>query len=244
MTPAILLRDLTVSYRRHPALHHISGEFAAGSMTAIVGANGAGKSTLLKSILGLVRVDAGEVILGEPRSRIAYLPQQAEVDRNFPISVMDCVLMGDWRRSSIWHSITPDTDQRASAALAAVGLQGFEKRSIGTLSAGQFQRVLFARMIMQDAAIVLLDEPFNAIDERTTQDLLQIVCQWHQQGRTVIAVLHDNNLVYQYFPQTLLLARRVIAWGATDQALTEEQLQQARRVRAAWDPDALVCHTS
>lgn len=238
---AIHLRNLTVSYRRHPALHHIDGVFEEGSLTAIIGANGAGKSTLLKSIQGLVPFDSGQIMTTMPRKRIAYLPQQSEVDRSFPITVMDCVLMGDWGHSGAFRRIKADALQRVQRAIATVGLQGFEGRPLSTLSAGQFQRVLFARAMVQDAALILLDEPFNAIDERTVAELMAIVQQWHREGRTVLAVVHDKELVWRHFPQTLLLARRVIAWGPTSEVLRPELLQRARLMHEAWDDTAQVC---
>ena len=113
---------------------------------------------------------------------------------------------------------------------------------MGSLSSGQFQRVLFARMLVQEADLILLDEPFNAIDSRTTEALLQIVAQWHAQGRTVVAVLHDDNQVRAYFPQTLMLARELVAWGETSQVLTVANLQRARALAEAWDDRAEICH--
>ena len=130
---------------------------------------------------------------------------------------------------------------RATEALAAVGLVGFERRLIGELSVGQLQRVLFARLLMQDAPIILLDEPFNALDTRTADDLLQVVLNWHRQARTVIAVLHDMNMVLAHFPQTLLLAREVIAWGDSAQVLAPENLAQARQTSEYWDERAPWC---
>ena len=127
------------------------------------------------------------------------------------------------------------------AALQTVGLQGFERRAVGSLSSGQFQRVMFARMLVQDAQLILLDEPFNAVDAKTTARLLALVRQWHQEQRTVIAVLHDDAQVRQYFPQTLLLARELVAWGPTGDVLTEANLQRARAMAEAWDETAEVC---
>ncbi|PUA20243.1 metal ABC transporter ATP-binding protein [Glaciimonas sp. PCH181] len=238
---AVTLHNLTVAYRQHPALHHISGSFESGSLTAIIGPNGAGKSTLLKSLLGLVRIDGGHVDISVPRKRIAYLPQQAEIDRGFPISVLDCVLLGYWQRAGLFGGITQAMAVKADAALHAVGLEGFADRSIGSLSAGQFQRVLFARILLQDAELILLDEPFNAVDAKTTEDLLVIVQSWHAQQRTVIAVLHDNEQVRRYFPQAVMLARRLVAWGDTATVLTDEHLRLAKNMPEAQDPNAPFC---
>lgn len=240
--PIITLRNLTVSYRQHPALHHISGSFAAGSLTAVVGPNGAGKSTLLKSIIGLLPLeDRSALRLHLPRAQMAYLPQVAEIDRSFPIHVRDCVLLGCWAASGAWGCLTRAVRAQADEALRAVGLGGFERRNIGSLSSGQFQRLLFARLLLQDAALILLDEPFNAVDAKTTNDLLQLVRHWQQQQRTVVAVLHDDALVHQHFPQTLLLARELVGWGATAEVLTAPHLARARSMAEAWDDAAGLC---
>ena len=237
----VTLDDLTVAFRRHPALHHISGQFAKGSLTAITGPNGAGKSTLLKSILGLLPLTSGSVKVAPELRRIAYLPQQSEIDRSFPILVRDCVLLGYWQRMGQFGMISATLMTQAESALSAVGLEGFSQRAIGSLSAGQFQRVLFARILLQDADLILLDEPFNAIDCKTTTELLRIVASWHQEGRTVIAVLHDHAQVRSYFPQTLLLARNVIAWGDTATVMTDDYLRRAKVMAEAWDENAPLC---
>lgn len=243
--PAVVLDKLTVSYRNHPALHHISGRFAQGSLTAVVGPNGSGKSTLLKSIMGLLPTQGGaaggSVTVNTPRQRIAYLPQLAELDRRFPINVCDCVLLGLWGETGAWGSVTPHMLRSAHAALQTVGLDGFERRNVGALSAGQLQRVMFARMLVQDAQLILLDEPFNAIDAQTTSELLALVQQWHRQQRTVITVLHDDALVRQHFPHTVLLARELVGWGPTAQVLTAPHLAQARAMAQAWDETAEIC---
>ena len=151
MSPApigaqVTIENLTVAYERHPALHHIGGCFAAGSLTAIVGPNGAGKSSLIKAIAGALRPAGGRIDRGAAgQDRIAYLPQQSEIERSFPITVLDTVMLGHWRRIGWRHGVTPAEAAAAAAALAAVGLGHFEDRPISTLSAGQFQRVLFAR---------------------------------------------------------------------------------------------------
>ncbi|HYW57632.1 MAG TPA: zinc ABC transporter ATP-binding protein AztA [Polaromonas sp.] len=237
----VSLDNLTVSYHQHPALHHISGEFLSGSLTAVVGPNGSGKSTLLKSIMGLLPTSGGNIKVSVPGARMAYLPQVAEIDRSFPISVHDCVLLGCWQQQGPWGCVDDGQHARVSAAIDAVGLNGFEQRPISSLSSGQLQRVLFARMLVQDADLILLDEPFNAIDSKTTAALLGIIAQWQQQGRTVMAVLHDDAQVRRHFPQTLLLARELVAWGPTAQVMTEAHLSTARAMAEAWDEDAELC---
>lgn len=241
MSVQIDLDDITVAYRRHPALHHVGGRFEGGSLTAVIGPNGAGKSTLLKSVMGLVPVDSGRIVQSPNAPRIAYMPQQSEIDRSFPISVLDCVLLGHWQAEGLLRRLTAAHLTEAEAALHAVGLDGFSQRSIGTLSAGQFQRMLFARLLLQDAALILLDEPFNAIDARTTAELMRVIRGWHGEGRTIIAVLHDYELVREHFPQTLLLARHLIAWGDTATALTSDHLRLAGAMAEAWDEAAAPC---
>lgn len=238
----ITLDNLTLTYQRHPAIHHLSGSFAPGSMTAIIGPNGAGKSSLLKAIVGLMPPSAGRVKLkGCQRQDIAYLPQSAEMDRSFPLSVLDCVLMGAWRTVGPFRRLGKEVHGEGLKALAAVGLSGFERRMISELSAGQFQRVLFARVMVQDAPVILLDEPFNAIDARTTADLLGLVRRWHGEQRTIIAVLHDMEQVRQNFPETLMVARELIGWGRTEETLTPDNLGRARARSEAWDDHAGVC---
>lgn len=243
MTEALVRFDnLTLGYERHPAVHHLSGELRAGGMTAVIGPNGAGKSTLLKGIVGLVRPLGGGIALdGLDPAEIAYLPQQADIDRSFPISVLDVVGLGHWRRIGAFGAVTPGLRDAAVAALEAVGLRGFERRAIGSLSAGQFQRALFARLLLQDARLILLDEPFTAIDTRTTQDLLGVVERWHGEGRAVVAVLHDFDQVRAHFPEALLMARSAVAWGPTAEVLRPENLLRARAVAEAWDETAAPC---
>lgn len=243
---AVTLDNLTLTYNRHPAVHHVSGRFATGSLTAIVGPNGAGKSTLLKGIAGVLRSSSGGISVNRVgRARLGYLPQHQDLDRSFPIDVLDTVLLGlsgsRGLLAGLFGAFGGEDRTRAIAALAAVGLSGFEHRPIAELSAGQFQRVLFARLMVQDARLILLDEPFNAIDARTTEDLLAIVKRWHGEGRTVIAVLHDLEQVRTHFPNTLLLAREAIAWGRTADVLTEPNLTAARTLSEAWDDHAEPC---
>ena len=123
---------------------------------------------------------------------------------------------------------------KIAGALAAVGLTGFENRSIGTLSGGQMQRTLFARVLLQDARLIVLDEPFNAVDAKTSADLLALVQRWHAEKRTVLAALHDMELVRANFPETLLLARGPVAWGPTADVLTADNLLAARRMCEAF----------
>ena len=239
MTAALRLTNLTVSYDRHPAVHHVSAEIPAGEMTAIVGPNGAGKSTLLKALLGLAPRIEGRIEC--TARRIAYLPQQAEIDRSFPISVLDTVLLGRWSRFGGFGAAKHVDLHDAHHAIEAVGLGGFERRPIDTLSVGQFQRVLFARLLLQDADLVLLDEPFAAIDSKTVADLMVVIRRWREEKRTVVAVLHDFDQVRRDFPHALLLARELVDVGPTSRVLSSENLLRARAMAEAWDEQAGAC---
>jgi zinc/manganese transport system ATP-binding protein len=242
MAAQLKFSDVTLGYDRHPAVHHLSGEVASGALLAVVGPNGAGKSTLFRGLVGILKPLAGAISLSGLDVRdIAYLPQIAEIDRSFPISVFDFVSTGLWRATGLLGGIGKAQRAKIAQALAAVGLTGFENRSIGTLSGGQTQRMLFARVLLQDAPVIVLDEPFNAIDTRTADDLLALAKHWHGEGRTVIAALHDMELVRAHFPETLLLARAPVAWGATAEVLTDENLNEARRMCEAFDDSAAAC---
>jgi zinc/manganese transport system ATP-binding protein len=240
MIAHVRFSDLTLGYDRHPAVHHLSGTVDEGALLAVVGPNGAGKSTLFKGIIGALPPLAGKIEFnGFVAHDIAYLPQIAEIDRTFPISVYDMVATGLWKRAGAFGGL----GQRGTVeqAIATVGLTGFEQRPIGTLSGGQMQRMLFARVLLQDARVIVLDEPFNAIDVKTVGDLLGLVRRWHDENRTVMAALHDIQLVEQHFPQTLLLAREPVAWGDTAQVLSAENLRKAREMCEAFDDQAAAC---
>jgi zinc/manganese transport system ATP-binding protein len=240
--PAITFHNLTLGYDRHPAAHHISGEVPRGDLLAVIGPNGAGKSTLLKGIVGELKPLGGSLDLdGLKKSDIAYLPQQIDVDRRFPISVFDCVAMGLWREIGAWRGLDAARTDAVRRALARVGLQDLGNRPVGALSGGQFQRVLFARLLLQDASLILLDEPFRAVDTKTVADLVRLILAWHAEGRTVLAALHDIEQVRAYFPSTLLLAREVVAWGETQKVLTEDNLARSRQLIEAFDEQAEIC---
>src|SRR5215471_13410695 len=216
----ILLHDVTVRYGRRVALEGVSGEFGSGSLTAVVGANGAGKTTLLSAIAGAVPLASG-VVDCTVRERLAYLPQIAVIDRDYPLTVSELITLGGWRRFGAFRSPGAAMRERAAAAAETVGLAQRLRHPIGELSVGELQRALFARVMLQDAAVILLDEPFAAVDATTLAVLLDQVVRWQREGRTVIAVLHDLDLVRARFPSTLVLARRCIAWGETEAALSE-----------------------
>jgi zinc/manganese transport system ATP-binding protein len=230
MKPAPIRLD-QVALRRggREVIRDLTGVFAPGSLTAVAGPNGTGKSTLLHAMCGLLPVASGRVDRGGLSARsIALLPQDGRLDRSFPISCRDVVALGWTARVGWFRRIGPEQYAAADRALALVGLDGLGHRPIGALSAGQFQRALFARTIVRDAAVILLDEPFSAIDTATEADLMAIVHTWHQQGRTVIAVLHDLDLIRAEFPQTLLLGSGTYEWGASNDVLTARAIHRAR----------------
>jgi zinc/manganese transport system ATP-binding protein len=243
MNALVRFRDLTLGYDRHPAVHHLNGAVDAGALMAVIGPNGAGKSTLFKGIVGLLAPLTGRIELAGVKPRdIAYLPQTADIDRSFPINVYDMVAMGLWRSTGLFGGVGGKERASIRDAIAAVGLTGFEDRPISTLSGGQMQRALFARLLLQDARLIVLDEPFNAVDAKTVSDLCELVQRWHGEQRTVLAALHDLELVRANFPEVLLLARAPVAWGPTRDVLTPENLLRARRMCEAFDEDADECH--
>lgn len=240
--PALSFHNLTLGYDRHPAVHHITGEIARGALLAIVGPNGAGKSTLLKGIVGELKPLSGSIDLdGLTKRDIAYLPQVIEIDRSFPISVFDCVAMGLWHKIGAWRGLDARARDAVIHALATVDLVELADRPVGSLSGGQFQRVLFTRLLLQDAAVILLDEPFRAVDTKTVTHLIALIERWHREGRTVLAALHDIEQVRAHFPRTLLLAREVVAWGETRKVLTPANLTKSRQLTEAFDEHAHVC---
>lgn len=219
----ITLHDIELRHGGRLVLSGLSGRFEAGSQTALIGANGTGKTTLLRALAGLHPLSAGRIGWdGFHRKDIALLAQGSHLDRSFPITCRDVVALAATRLGP-FRSIGKDKLAASQAALDRVGLLEMQDRPIQALSAGQFQRVLFARTIVQDARLILLDEPFTAVDAATTQVLLSVIQDWHAQGRTLIAVLHDMELVRQHFPHTLLLRGHAAEWDV----LPESGLQAA-----------------
>ena len=170
------------------------------------------------------------------------MPQRSEIDHSFPISVFEVVAMGLWHEIGAFGGLSRSQRERVRAALAAVGMSGFESRPIGSLSGGQLQRARFARLMLQDAPLILLDEPFAAIDSRTVDDLVALILGWHAEGRTILTVVHDLEQVRRHFPTALLLSREPVAFGPTAQVLTPALLARARRLSEAFDEDAPECH--
>lgn len=227
----IEVNDLTVAYREQPVLWDVDVEVPAGVLMAIVGPNGAGKSTLLKSILGLVRPAAGQVLVhgrpySEQRRLAAYVPQRGSVDWDFPTTVLDVVMMG--RYGSMGWFRRPGRRERslAMAALEQVGMQDFADRQISQLSGGQQQRVFLARALVQEAEVYFMDEPFQGVDAKTERAIVGVLKELREAGRTVVAVHHDLETVPEYFEWVLLLNVRRIALGPVEEVFTEENLRR------------------
>ena len=233
------VRQLVKHFGGVQAVKGVSFEVHPGECVALIGPNGAGKSTLLKSLMGLIKADTGHIEWqGLCRQDIAYLPQQSDIDRSQPMNVYELAAMGLWYEIGFFGKVNTAQHARIQAALAQVEMADFARRPIGQLSNGQFQRVLFARMLVQNAKVLLLDEPFNAVDAKTTFALLEVLRQYHsRQHCTVVAVLHDYEQVRAYFPNTLLLAREKVAAGRTEVVLTDSHLQQANIAMQKHDSD-------
>jgi zinc/manganese transport system ATP-binding protein len=227
--PPIRLYHVALRRGGRDVLRDLTGTFAPGSLTAITGPNGSGKSTLLHALNGSLPPTTGRIDRGTlgPR-QVAFLPQEGQLNRGFPITSRDVVALGWSARLGLFRRIGPSEYAAADQALAAVGLDGLGSRPIGALSAGQFQRVLFARTIVRDAPVILLDEPFSAVDAATEADLLAIVDTWHAEGRTIIIVSHDLDLIHGAFPDTLLLGSDLVTWGPTAEVLSARAVQRAR----------------
>jgi zinc/manganese transport system ATP-binding protein len=212
MGAVVTLHAITLRHAERTILSGLSGRFESGSQTALIGANGSGKTTLLRAIAGLHPVAEGRIDRSNlQQADIALLAQGSHLDRSFPITCRDVVALAATRLGP-FRSIGKDRMAATRAALDRVGLLAMENRPIQALSTGQFQRVLFARTIVQDARLILLDEPFTAVDAATTRLLLSVIQDWHDQGRTVITVLHDMDLVRRHFPHTLLLTEQSAIW--------------------------------
>jgi len=229
---ALALTGLTVSYGAALAVEDVTARFPAGTMTAIIGPNGAGKSTLLKAALGLIPTVQGEVrAFGQPVAkampRIAYVPQRAAVDWDFPARVIDVVQMGLYRRTGLLGRITPDLHDRAMACLDRLGMADLATRQIGALSGGQQQRAFLARALAQQGDLVILDEPFAGVDAATEAAIVTVLHALRAEGRTVIAVHHDLSTVTAYFDRVLLLNRRPVAEGPTAATFRRDAVARA-----------------
>lgn len=237
---SIDLQNLAVAYSRNTILSGLTCHLDAPSLWAIAGPNGGGKSTLLKTLLGLQKPTKGKITFhGFCPCDVAYLSQQNYLDRRFPLTVGDTIAMGLFREVGIFRRYTKEKHGKMQAALDKVGLSSSAKTPLQALSGGQFQRVLFARLILQDAPVIFLDEPFTGVDGRTMEDLMGLLHLWVKEGRLVVAVLHDLDLVQDHFPQTLLLARQFYKWGPTAEVLTKENMREAILTSRRWEAEMM-----
>jgi manganese/zinc/iron transport system ATP- binding protein len=225
------IHDLTVAYHRKPVVWDVDYNAPAGQLVAIIGPNGAGKSTLLKATLELVPHVSGEVrFFGRPyrevRDRVAYVPQRTSVDWDFPVSALDVVAMGLYRRIGWFRPVTRKHRRRAMEALEHVGLAPYAGRQISQLSGGQQQRVFLARALVQEADLYVMDEPFAGVDAATEKAIVALLRELRASGRTALVVHHDLETVAEYFDHVLLLNMRLVASGAVEQVFTRENLRR------------------
>ena len=226
----LALRGLTVSYGEKPAVFSVDATFPERSMSAVIGPNGAGKSTLLKATLGVIPRLSGEVfVFGTPieqaRERIAYVPQRASVDWDFPTTVMDVVHMGLYRKIGLLGRLSGAMTHAARDCLDRVGMADFADRQIGQLSGGQQQRVFLARALAQEADLYLLDEPLAGVDAATERAIIDVLKLLKSKGKAIVAVHHDLSTVRDYFDHVFLINVRRIAQGRVEDTFTTENLQ-------------------
>lgn len=232
------ITGLTVSYGATPAVFSADMTVTAGAMTAIIGPNGAGKSTLLKAALGVVPHLSGQItFFGQPmaraRGRIAYVPQRASVDWDFPTRVRDVVGMGLYRQLGLLRRMTPSHAAKVQECLDRVGMADFADRQIGQLSGGQQQRVFLARALAQGADLYMLDEPFAGVDAATEKAIIDVLKSLKAEGKTILAVHHDLSTVPDYFDRVFIINRTPVAQGPVAEAFTEDALQSAYGGRLA-----------
>ena len=225
MPVAIQIRNLACGYRDLTLFRELSIDIDAGTTLAVLGANGSGKSTFVKMMLGVIPPLSGQIIWPKGRPHeIGYLAQLTEFDRRFPIRVRDLVSMGAWRGFGLWSGLDREGRNRVAAALEEVGLLSIADRPLHALSRGQLQRSLFARVMLQDAPLILLDEPFAAVDQSTEEHLLAIVRDWRRDGRVVVLVVHDLSSVLDHCTQVLLLGGGEATYGSVESVLAPERL--------------------
>ena len=226
------VRNLTVSYHRIPALHHLSFDLPCGSCVALLGPNGAGKTTLLKALAGLLPSETGTIHFhghehGNRAHDTTYLPQREHVDWDFPITVRALVEMGRYVRIGVWRRFGGNDTKAVDDALAAMDLVAFADRQISALSGGQQQRAFLARSLAQQAHVILLDEPFTGLDQNSSRQLAVILRELAADGRLVVASHHDLKSVPELFDHAVLLNGELIAEGEVSQVLAAENIDRA-----------------
>ncbi len=230
--PVLEVHDLTVSYSRKPVLWGVDFTLPSSCIAGIVGPNGAGKSTLLKTIMGLIPASSGHVrLFGKPldevRHRVSYVPQRESVDWDFPVSVLDVVLMGRYGNVGLLRNTGQKDRAIALDCIDKVGMSAYAKRQISQLSGGQQQRVFLARALAQEADIYFMDEPFAGVDAATEQAIIGLLRDMASNNKTIVVVHHDLQSAREYFDWTILLNMHLVASGPTDEVFTDEMIQQA-----------------
>ena len=227
----IRIENLSVSYKETLALKDISLVLQGPTITGIIGPNGAGKSTLLKSMLGIIPHEGHAFIdnkeMNKSLKKVAYVEQKIHIDYNFPIKVKECVSLGLYPSIPLFHTLKASHWKKVADALEIVGLSDYAERQISQLSGGQFQRVLIARCLVQEADYILLDEPFVGIDSVSEEIIMNTLRDLKKSGKTVLIVHHDLGKVAHYFDQVLLLNKELIAFGPTKETFTQANLKQA-----------------
>ena len=227
----IRIENLSVSYKETLALKDISLVLQGPTITGIIGPNGAGKSTLLKGMLGIIPHEGHAFIEDKEMKKslktVAYVEQKIHIDYNFPIKVKECVSLGLYPSIPLFHTLKESHWKKVADALEIVGLSDYAERQISQLSGGQFQRVLIARCLVQDADYILLDEPFVGIDSVSEEIIMNTLRELKKAGKTVLIVHHDLGKVAHYFDQVLLLNKELIAFGPTKETFTQANLKQA-----------------
>ncbi|MEM1274189.1 MAG: metal ABC transporter ATP-binding protein [Pseudomonadota bacterium] len=238
MRPILEIRNLALGYPELTLFRGLSMDIERGSTLALLGANGSGKSTFVKMLLGLLDPLSGKLTWPDgPPHEIGYLAQMTEFDRRFPIRVRDLAAMGAWKGFGLRGRLDGQTSRKVDAALDVAGVSDIADRSLHTLSGGQLQRALFARVIMQDAPLILLDEPFAAVDQTTEAHLLTLIDRWREEGRAVILVVHDLSSVLDHCSHALLLGNGEASHGPTSTLITSERLiaqNYLSESQAAW----------
>ena len=227
----IEIQNLSVSYQGQLALDKANVTIKGPTITGIIGPNGAGKSTLIKGLLGIVDHQGQALLDGQPLDkelkRIAYVEQIINIDYNFPIKVKECVSLGLYPKIKLFQRLKTSDWDKVNQALKIVGLEDFAERQISQLSGGQFQRVLIARCLVQEADCIFLDEPFVGIDSISEEIIMTTLRSLKEQGKTILIVHHDLGKVPHYFDQVLILNKELIAIGETSSTFTEENLKKA-----------------
>lgn len=226
----IEMKNLSVSYQGQLALEPSSLTIKGPTITGIIGPNGAGKSTLIKGMLGIVESEGQTFLDRKPMkqelSKIAYVEQKIHIDYNFPIKVKECVSLGLYPKIKLFQRLKASDWEKVARALKIVGLEDFAERQISQLSGGQFQRVLIARCLVQEADYIFLDEPFVGIDSVSEEIIMETLRQLRKAGKTILIVHHDLSKVVAYFDQVLLLNKKVVAFGSTESTFTKENMQK------------------